>query len=60
VKKGDRVAVLGEGIAVVEQADDKQVRVVLGNRLALSIVGKNIVFNQKNMVLVREPFIFFT
>lgn len=60
MKKGDRVAVLGEGIAVVEQADDKQVRVVSENRLALSIVRKNIVFNQQNMVLAREPFIFFT
>ena len=32
LKKGDRVAVLGCGIAVVVQADDKGVVVVLGNR----------------------------
>jgi hypothetical protein len=36
-KKGDRVAVLGRGIAVVEQVDDKEASVVLWNRLVLRI-----------------------
>jgi preprotein translocase subunit YajC len=49
LKKGDRVAVLGRGIAVVEQADDKEVVVVLGNRLVLRIARKDIVLNQQNM-----------
>jgi hypothetical protein len=49
LKKGDRVAVLRRGIAVVEQADDKEAVVVLGNRLALRIARKNIVLNQQNM-----------
>jgi preprotein translocase subunit YajC len=49
LKKGDRVAVLGHGIGVVEQADAKQVRVVLGNRLVLRIARRNIVLNQQNM-----------
>ena len=48
VKRGDRVAVLGRGIAVVDQADDKEVVVVLGNRLVLRIARKDIVLNQQN------------
>jgi hypothetical protein len=49
LKKGDRVAVLGRGIAVVEQADDKEVSMVLWNRLVLRIARKDIVLNQPNM-----------
>jgi preprotein translocase subunit YajC len=49
LKKGDRVAVLGRGIAVVEQADDNEVVVVLGNRLVLKIARKDIALNQQNM-----------
>jgi preprotein translocase subunit YajC len=49
LKKGDRVAVLGRGIGVVEQAGDKEVVVVLGNRLVLRIARKDIVLNQQNM-----------
>jgi hypothetical protein len=47
--KGDRVAVLGRGIAVVEQANDKEALVVLGNRLVLKIARKDIILNQQNM-----------
>jgi hypothetical protein len=49
VKKGDRVAVLGHGIAVVQQTDDKEALVVLWNRLVLKIARKDIVLNQQNM-----------
>jgi hypothetical protein len=49
LKKGDRVAVLGRGIAVVEQTDDKEALVVLSNRLELKIARKDIVLNQQNM-----------
>jgi preprotein translocase subunit YajC len=49
LKKGDRVAVLGRGIAVVEQADNKEVLVVLGNRLVLRIARRDIVLNRQNM-----------
>jgi hypothetical protein len=49
LKKGDRVAVLGRGIAVVEQTDDKEALVVLWNRLVLKIACKDIVLNQQNM-----------
>jgi preprotein translocase subunit YajC len=49
LKKGDRVAVLGRGIAVVEQADDKEALVVLWNRHVLKIARKDIVLNQQNM-----------
>jgi hypothetical protein len=44
-----RQAVLGRGIAVVEQTGDKEVAVVLGNRLVLKIARKDIVLNQQNM-----------
>lgn len=49
LKKDDRVALLGRGIAVVEQAGDKEVLVVLGNTLELRIARKDIVLNQQNM-----------
>ena len=49
LKTGDRVAVLGRGIAVVEQADDKEALVVLWNRRVLRIARKDIVLNQQNM-----------
>jgi|ERR1035438_8824338 preprotein translocase subunit YajC len=47
--KGDRVAVLGRGIAVVEQADDKDVSVVLGNKLPLKIARREIRWNPQNL-----------
>jgi preprotein translocase subunit YajC len=49
LKKGDRVAVLGRGIAVVGQADEQDTVLVLGNKLELRIARKDIVFNQHNL-----------
>jgi hypothetical protein len=49
LKKGDRVAVLGRGIALVQQTDDKEALVVLWNRHVLKIARKDIVLNQQNM-----------
>jgi len=49
LKRGDRVAVLGRGIAVVEQTDDKEVLAVLWNRLVLRIARKDMVLNQQNL-----------
>jgi preprotein translocase subunit YajC len=49
LKKGDRVALLGRGIAVVEQTDDKEVVIVFGNRLVLRIARKEIALNQQNL-----------
>jgi preprotein translocase subunit YajC len=48
LKRGDRVAVLGHGITVVEQIDGKEVHVALGNRLVLRIARKEIVVNEQN------------
>jgi hypothetical protein len=48
LKKGDRVAVLGHGIAVVEQVDGRVVHVALGNRFVLRIARKEIVVNEQN------------
>jgi hypothetical protein len=49
LKKGDRVAVLGRGIAVVEQADDKEAVIVLWNRQVVRIACRDIFLNQQNM-----------
>jgi len=49
LKKGDRVAVLGRGIAVVEQAGDKEVYAVLWNTNMVSIGRKEIVWDERNM-----------
>jgi preprotein translocase subunit YajC len=48
LKKGDRVAVLGRGIAVVEEVDGTEVHVVLGNKIVLRIARKEIVVNEQN------------
>ena len=48
LKKGDRVAILGRGIAVVEQVDGKEVHVVLWNRLMLRIGCKEIFWDECN------------
>jgi len=48
LKKGDRVAVFGYGIAVVEHTDEKEALVVVGKRLTLRIALKDIVLNQQN------------
>ncbi len=49
IKQGDRVAVLGRGIAVVEQIDGKEVHAVLWNRNVLRIGRKDIVWDEGNM-----------
>jgi hypothetical protein len=49
LKEGNRVAILGRGIAVVERAGDKEIEVMLWNRLVLKIARKDIVLNQQNM-----------
>lgn len=49
LKKGDRVALLGRGIAVVEQADGEEVVVMLGNRFSVRIGRKDIALNTQNM-----------
>jgi len=49
LKKGDRVAVFGYGIAVVEDTDEKEALVVVGKRLTLRIALKDIEMNWQNM-----------
>jgi preprotein translocase subunit YajC len=49
LKKGDRVALLGVGIALVEQVDDQDVHVVLRNRYALKISRNHVAWDQQNM-----------
>jgi preprotein translocase subunit YajC len=46
---GDRVAVIGRGIAVVEHADDREVQVLLSNRTILRMRRKDIAWNQRNL-----------
>ena len=48
LNKGDRVAMLGRGIAVVKQADEKEAAVVLGSGEVLRIARTNIVLSQRN------------
>ena len=43
------MAVLGRGIALVEQADDKEALVVWGTRDVLRIARKDIAWNHQNM-----------
>jgi hypothetical protein len=55
IKKGDRVAVLGRGIAVVEQVGEKKVHAVLWNRSVLTIQRKEVVWDEQNMRWEASP-----
>jgi hypothetical protein len=46
---GDRVAVLGRGIAVVEHVDSKWIQAVVWNKCELRIARKEIVWDERNM-----------
>jgi hypothetical protein len=48
LRKGDRVALLGLGIAVVESTEGQEVGLVLGNRQVLWVARKDIALNQQN------------
>jgi hypothetical protein len=47
--RGDRVAVLGRGIAVVEHADDTEVQALLRSRIMMRIARNEIRWDQQNM-----------
>lgn len=47
--KGDRVAILGRGIAVVEHADDTEVQALLLNRIMVRMRRRDIAWNRQNM-----------
>jgi len=49
IKFGDRVAVLGRGIAVVEQVDGKEVHALLWNRDTVRVRRREIVWDGGNM-----------
>jgi len=48
LKKGDRLSLIGHGIAVVEQVDGNEVRIVSGNRWLLRVARKHVVMNEQN------------
>jgi hypothetical protein len=47
--RGDRVAVLGRGIAVVEHADDTEVHALLGSRIIVRMRRNDVAWNQQNL-----------
>ncbi|HEY1660108.1 MAG TPA: hypothetical protein VGG14_17285 [Candidatus Sulfotelmatobacter sp.] len=49
IKRGDRVAILGRGIAVVEHFDPNEIHVLLWNRDSLRIQRTDIVWDDQNM-----------
>jgi len=49
IKRGDRVAILGRGIAVVQAFNRTDVDVLLWNRTTLRIGRKQIVWDEGNM-----------
>jgi hypothetical protein len=53
--KGDRLAVLGRGISVVEQVDDKWIQAVVLNKCVLRIARKHISWNDQNMRWETSP-----
>jgi len=55
LKRGDRVALLGKGIALVAQAGDRDVRLTLWNRTTLKLLRRDIAWNRENMRWEAEP-----
>jgi len=55
IKRGDRVAILGRGIALVEKVDGKWIRVVLWSRDVIRIDRKEIVWDERNMRWETSP-----
>jgi hypothetical protein len=49
INNGDRIAVLGRGIALVEQVTDEHVRAVLWNRATLRMSLTEITWDERNM-----------
>ncbi len=49
LRQGDRVALLGRGIALVVHADDREVCVALHKKVKLKVPRKDIVWNRENM-----------
>jgi len=49
IKRGDRVAILGRGIAVVEHVDSRWIQAVVWNKCELRIARKEIVWDERNM-----------
>jgi len=47
IKPGDRVVVIGHGIAIVEHADDCLVQAVLGNRSVLTVERETVVWCER-------------
>jgi hypothetical protein len=47
--KGDRVAVLGRGIAVVVHADETEVEALLWNKTILRMPRNDVAWNQRNL-----------
>jgi len=47
--RGDRVAVIGRGIAVVEHADDTEVHSLLRNRIMVRMRRNDVAWNQRNL-----------
>jgi len=47
--RGDRVAILGRGIAVVEHADEREVHALLRNRIMLRMRRNDVAWNQQNL-----------
>jgi hypothetical protein len=55
LNRGDRVAILGRGIAVVEQAGDNWIQAVVLNKCVLRIARKHISWHDQNMRWERSP-----
>ncbi len=55
LKKGDRVAVLGRGIAVVEHVNSRWIQAVVLNRCTLRIVRKHVSWSDQNMRWETSP-----
>jgi hypothetical protein len=55
IKRGDRVAILGRGIAVVEQVSDRWIQATLWDKRTLRIARKDVAWDDQNMRWETSP-----
>jgi len=55
IKRGDRVAIVGRGTAVIREIDSEWIQVVLGNKTMVRIARKRVFWNKQNVRWETSP-----
>jgi preprotein translocase subunit YajC len=56
IKRGDRVAIVGRGTALIREIDSKGIQVVLGNKTIVRIARKRVSWSKQNVRWETSPY----